>query len=243
MTVALEIIFDLSVNVKSVWNRLFDARLKDRFENATVIWSDESKTPIEAVAGILTNSDVLHLDVEVDSGRIYFCPVRSHDVSVLIVDGFFANQEKASSWVAPFAACSNLIQARVYDVEFNYWQNAKDIRLYKKSGRKYDHLPLTSNNLPFPLHEKIVDISENPGRRLFKDGYLEEVGSVMWLGGMFWGRTGNERSMVLGRLGVEFELDQTTESTIKLVAFNKPFTHSDGMQGELQRRLRELLFG
>ena len=52
-------------------------------------------------------------------------------------------------------------------MEYDYWQNAEDLLLYRVAGRAVEGLRLVSNNLPAPLEQKVVDISANPGRRVF----------------------------------------------------------------------------
>src|SRR5690606_3246620 len=78
----------------------------------------------------------------------------------------------------------------IYDVEYDYWQNAKDPLQYEAVGRDYSHLPMRSNGLPPPVERMEIDTSENPGRWIFREGYIEAVGSVMWLVEPFWDYVG-----------------------------------------------------
>jgi len=38
-----------------------------------------------------------------------------------------------------------------------------------------------------------IDVSKNPGRWLFKSGFIEAVGSKMWFGRLFWKCIGDRR--------------------------------------------------
>ena len=93
-------------------------------------------------------------------------------------------------WVMPFIEMPGFVQAWVSDSEFDYWQNAADILLYKVAERSCNHLPMISNGLPPPLEQSVIDISKNPGKRVIKNGYVEAIGTRMWLAPSFWARVG-----------------------------------------------------
>lgn len=94
------------------------------------------------------------------------------------------------NWLDPFLRSEAFIQAWVSDVEFDHWQNAKDLSFFTDRKDKLAAVEIISNNLPPPLTKDIVDISNNPGRRVLKQGYVECVGLSMWLSKKFWGKAG-----------------------------------------------------
>ena len=96
------------------------------------------------------------------------------------------------SWVSPFLDELGFVQAWVSDVEYDHGQNASDPIEYTAVGRDYSHLPLKSNGLPFPLEQQVIDTSANPGRWTMRIGYIEAIGSTMWLGKNFWNAVGKE---------------------------------------------------
>jgi hypothetical protein len=139
-----------------------------------------------------------------------------------------------------FVGNSNFVMGWVADSDYEYWQNAQDPLQYTAAGRSYADLRVISNNLPPPLTQKIIDISANPGRRILRHGYIEVVGAVMWLGERFWFLTGANRKSV-----VQSEWLQSSECpgrTIRLQAADECFKTDKGAAGELQVRLRCLLF-
>ncbi|QVQ28273.1 hypothetical protein [Achromobacter deleyi] len=85
------------------------------------------------------------------------------------------------------------IQAWIYDIEYEYWQNAKDPLEYEKAGRSTVDIPKRSNGLPAPLNQLEIDTSHNPGRTELKIGYVEAIGRLMWLGEKFWSRVGVDK--------------------------------------------------
>ncbi len=94
------------------------------------------------------------------------------------------------NWLEPFLWSESFVQAWVSDVEFDHWQNAKDLSFYTDRKDKLAEVKIISNNLPPPLTRDIVDVSNNPGRRVLKQGYVECVGLSMWLGRNFWQKIG-----------------------------------------------------
>lgn len=94
------------------------------------------------------------------------------------------------NWLEPFLRSEGFVQAWVSDVEFDHWQNAKDLSFYTDRKDKLAEVKIISNNLPPPLTRDIVDVSNNPGRRVIKQGYVECVGLSMWLGKKFWEKVG-----------------------------------------------------
>ena len=99
---------------------------------------------------------------------------------------------------------------------------------------------MKSNGLPYPLEQKIIDVSANPGRRMFREGYIEAVGATMWLGPVFWPLTGADRQQVENTRWLRTL--SPTPSVTRLQAAECCFTTGEGATGELQRKLRSLLF-
>lgn len=133
-----------------------------------------------------------HFLVEGSGCTIRYSPVGGYDhclVTIRCDDGVTFEE-----WVALVSTLSNqqLVTARVYNVEYEFWQNACDPLQYTARGRAYDHLSLRSNGLPFPLERTIIDTSRNPGRRVLRNGYVEAIGALMVVGRLLPGRTGKQ---------------------------------------------------
>lgn len=130
--------------------------------------------------------------------------------------------------------------AWLFDSTYSVLQNTTDIGYFKRKGIDYSHLPIKNNGLPPPLTKDIIDISANPGRRVFNHEYIEAVGSTMWLGERFWQVTGTSKNKVLS--SDQFDVTEKN-GVVKVVAQDAPFTDWKGEQGERQNQLRKLLFG
>ncbi|MBX5050750.1 hypothetical protein [Rhizobium lentis] len=143
-------------------------------------------------------------------------------------------------WVAPFLVSPHFVQAWVADVEYDKWQNAEDLIIYKAANRDYSALPMRSNGLPPPLQQMVVDISHNPGRWLLRSGYVEAVGSVMWLSDIFWSYVGRRNKERLSTV-TPIEIRQVTENVIRVCVSESTFTEASSP--EVQDRLREVLYG
>ena len=143
------------------------------------------------------------------------------------------------TWVSPFLGEPDFVQAWVSDVEYDHWQNASDPIEYTVVGRDYSHLPLRSNGLPFPLEQLVIDTSANPGRWTMRMGYIEAVGSTMWLGGNFWRAVGKEPGVAIDE--TVFRISSIEGNVVKVIALDQCFC--DQSTAAIQDRLRINLFG
>ena len=142
-------------------------------------------------------------------------------------------------WASPFVASPYFVQGWVVDVEYDEWQNAEDPLLYTGEKRDYSSLPMRSNGLPPPLEQMVIDISNNPGRREFRLGYMEAVGSVMWLSELFWRYVGLDHKARLTDFSLA-TLMQVTDDVIRLSVSKASFT--DESTRDLQDQLRDVLY-
>lgn len=130
-------------------------------------------------------------------------------------------------------------QAYIFDVEYDRWQNVTSIQSYELNDRDYSHLPLRHNNLPPPLDGMDIDISRNPGRWAFRQGYVEAVGSTMWLGGDFWKLVGEHRRDAL--LAANWaDVKEVASGVLRVQVAPEPFC--DDSTADLQDRLRQTLY-
>jgi hypothetical protein len=143
-------------------------------------------------------------------------------------------------WASLFCQGSDFVMAWLADCEYEYWQNASDPLQFQAAGRAHENLPLISNGLPPPLEKAIVDISNNPGRRILRTGYIEAVGNVMWLGEPFWALTGAKKEEIL--MASWLKVSNPTGSVFRIQASDKCFTQSVGESAILQLKMRCLLF-
>jgi hypothetical protein len=97
---------------------------------------------------------------------------------------------------------------------------------------------MKSNNLPPPLEQMIIDTSNNPGRRIIRMGYVEAVGSPIWLGRQFWERTGKDKNKVMETFAKESQLIE--KDVLRIQVLDKPFTDSSDVA--IQNKLRETLY-
>ena len=74
-----------------------------------------------------------------------------------------------------------------------------------------------------------------------KQGFLEGVSADMWLGKSFWPHAKCSREEFLAQDWIECEVRDN--GVIYAKSYHEPFTSREGEQGEIQRRLLDLLFG
>lgn len=151
------------------------------------------------------------------------------------------NNAELEEEIGPILGVEGFIQAWVSDVEYDFWQNATDPLEYECVGRPLSGLPMKSNGLPPPLDQMEIDTSGNPGRNVLRQGYIEAIGSTMWLGNLFWERVGVDRFASISLLeSQEFKVYECGRF-LKVVTSDKVF--SDDSTLEKQRALRQILFG
>ncbi len=127
-------------------------------------------------------------------------------------------------------------QAFVHDYEYYYWQNAADLLLYESEGKDHSSLPKRSNDLPYPLEQTIVDVSQNPGRYVLREGFRETVASPMWLDNKLI------RNLTdLQKMG-NVELSKY-KNLLRIETKYETFSSANGEQGEIQRRIRHAIYG
>jgi hypothetical protein len=141
------------------------------------------------------------------------------------------------AWAAQFIGLSGFVMAWVADCEYQHWQNVEDLTEYATAGKPFEQLPKKSNGLPYPLERTVVDTSENPGRRILCNGYIEAVGALMWLGEPFWPRTGADRKQVEDVAWLR--VSNPTPAITRVQTAERCFTSATGV---LQVKLRSLLF-
>lgn len=169
--------------------KLRELNISNRFSTAS------GKRDSEQMEAEIASTGKWSHTLKTESLAFRFGHVSSMEHSFMLIEEL-TNGAAATSWdnwVEPFLEFGKFTQAWISDAEYDFWQNASDPLQYQNFGRKYSHLKMISNNLPPPLEQKIIDTSNNPGRWSLRQGYVEAVGSTMWLGDAFWERVGENR--------------------------------------------------
>lgn len=148
---------------------------------------------------------------------------------------------KLEEEIGPILGVEGFIQGWVSDVEYDFWQNATDPLEYECVGRSLSGLPMISNGLPPPLDQMEIDISGNPGRNVLRQGYIEAIGSTMWLGSLFWERVGMDEFSSISLLRNQGFIVYECGGFLKVITSDRVF--SDDSTLEKQRALRQILFG
>ncbi|MFV3404172.1 hypothetical protein ACNFIC_09460 [Pseudomonas sp. NY15463] len=143
--------------------------------------------------------------------------------------------------LGPILGVQGFIQAWASDIDYDFWQNATDPLEFECAGRSLFGLPMKSNGLPPPLDQMEIDTSGNPGRNVLRQGYIEAIGSTMWLGSLFWERVGVDKRSCVSLLESQGVKVYEGVKFFKVVTSDKIF--SDDSTMEEQHALRQILFG
>lgn len=143
-------------------------------------------------------------------------------------------------WIKKLSNMEVFVYAWKGNSDYSYWQNNDSIDSYKWNSKPYEHLPMKKSNLPLPLPQIVIDTSKNPGREVFKTGYVESVGSTMWLSDEFFLLTGADKETVKSTDWLE--TSELKPGILKVKAQETCFTESEGKEAELQNKMRDLLY-
>lgn len=238
MSLAVELIFNYeAIEPVVVWQKLMESHpdIVSLNDKGTFYNSNVSASEIEKA---IRKQGKPHFRIEFDNAVFQYGAVGNFDHSFLVIEKCIKNIDDTHSWVTPFLSIGSFVQGRAYDNEYEFWQNASDPLEYESASRSYDHLPMKSNNLPLPLEQFVIDTSQNPGRRIMRDGYVEAIGAVMWFGKQFWQLTRTKQKAVLDASWLKWERIQ---SEVLLIKAKDSLFVSSG-DGELQNKLRSLLY-
>lgn len=236
----IEVVFSEGLYDSSpdVWGRLVQ-QLNDFKEFEVIDGFTGKKMLFGEVLRYLKQNKRKSFFVELAGGSIEFSLVADKELCRLDIKNFANSLEMAHSLIAALIDEPAFVQARVYDAEYDRWQNAENITLFEVANVEHSHLPKKSNGLPFPLTQEVVDISNNPGRWVLRKGYIEAVGSPMWVSKSLLNSLGVDEKELMD---VDCFSVKDLGSVLKIVACEQCFTADVGIQAERQVMLRKILF-
>lgn len=243
MTMGVHVVSEfLAIEPAAVWS-LLQRSHPDVLTGQRRCLCGETECSLDEVATVIRKQGKPHFGISFEDGmpsEVSYGHVRNYNHSILSIYGLVADLPDADIWIAPFTGLTSFREGWLLNTDYVHWQNAEDPLEYTAVGRSYEGLPMKSNGLPFPLEQQIIDTSQNPGRCVLRDGYVEAVGSVMWLGEQFWPLTGASKQTVLAANWLQCEAH--ANGVLRIQAAEAPFTTAEGASGDLQDRLRSLLF-
>lgn len=237
---SLEVVLELKqVPALVVWDRLYSSH-RHYLDGVGEVDFDGKTCLTRDVAKRIERSGRPHFGVAWSDDRMLdYSHVTNHELSFVSIEGCIRDEEDAEAWLEPFLG-EGFRQARLFDEEYDFWQNAADPLQYETRGRSYEGLPMRSNGLPPPLEQMVIDTSRNPGRRVLRRGFIEAVGCPMWLGEAFWSITGANRNTICSQRWMRCET--LRGGVVRLRPADAPFTTAEGKAGKLQEQLRRLIY-
>jgi hypothetical protein len=232
---ALEIIFELDgLSAQTAWEVILGLGILA--PSSAVKLYDQSMYASE-ILGVLQESGKAHFDVQAEGCRFHFCPVTDFDHCLLeFHKSLGVSIDEQKRWIDKFASHS-LISGRCYDTEYEHWQNAEDPIEYTTENRSYSHLRTYREPI---FGDERIDISDLPGRRIVRKGYVEAIGSTMWVTERLSAKTGADLNKL--RTYPWCKCETVFADVIRVHVMAKCFSAADGPQGRTQNMLREALF-
>jgi hypothetical protein len=158
------------------------------------------------------------------------------DHSLLALRNCVTDAADAWRWCKPYSVERCFRQAFAFDNIYLNSQTMDDPAWFEGKQLPLPDLPTVRDR----FGRTVLDTSRNPGRRVIRDGYIEVVSALMWLGRPFWKLSGASRKRVLAQSWLKCR--ELPNDVLQIQAWDAPFTSAEGEQGEIQVRLRELLF-
>jgi hypothetical protein len=226
-----------SIRAAELWRML--TGLQPALKSREVIESRQELTKMGAeLEQLLEATDASEFRVRFDNTELTGpYDIANNTLALVTLKNACQDMNEANLWLSAMLVDERFVQARVYDYFFDKWQNATDPLEFEGSGINHLKLPLTSNGLPFPLTQTIVDISRNPGRKTLRVGYIESVGAKMWLTERFLERTGASIEGLSKIASVVL-----VNGVYEVSAQAEPFTSATGAEARLQDALRAELY-
>ncbi|MDX1916131.1 MAG: hypothetical protein SFU55_11150 [Methylophilus sp.] len=212
------------------------------FQNLEVgVYSESLLMPINEAISLIERQSSPSTYLCNKNGNINYGDILTCQFSRIDVIGLIADEAEAELWLQGLLYDDRFIQARLFETEYDFWQNAQDPELYQCAGRSIEGLPIKPNGLPTPHGRLLIDISQNPGRWSLKRGYIESIGSPMWLSRQFFEMTNANPDMLI--IFDWLDVTNINKRVIKLRNKNGLFISDRGDQALQQNTLRRILFG
>ncbi|OCR25647.1 hypothetical protein AFK24_07940 [Pseudomonas syringae] len=238
--VEIEVVFSERLRdcASVVWGSLIQP-LKKINESAVIDGFTGKRILLADVSDYLIKNKCRSFFIELANGSVEFSYVADKAFYRLDIKHLANSIEVAQSLIEALIDESGFVQARIYDAEYDRWQNAESLTLFEVECVEHAHLPKKSNGLPFPLTQEIVDISKNPGRWVLRNGYIEAVGAFMWVSKSLLQVVGVDEKTLMD---VDCFAVEDLGGGLKIAAYDQCFTSAVGEQAERQVLLRKFLF-
>lgn len=200
-----------------------------------------NKLRFGSVGSYLRDSRATRFLIEFSEARIKHGNIANLELARLDLIHLVRDAQDAEQWLAKLLNDRRMVQARLYDTEYDRRQNAEDLVVFAANGWDTTGLPMKSNGLPHPLTQQIVDTDGNPGRWRLRRRYIESIGGTLWLGPEFWKLSGATRESLEACDGLV--VTDIGQGVTKVTTSQEVFRSAEGAEGDLQNRMRRALFG
>jgi hypothetical protein len=102
------------------------------------------------VASALAAQEKQFFVVEFERGYFHFSPLGAYGIALLQIAKCVESTADSDRWMDAIVPLPSFLQGRLYDEDYDFWQNAKDPLEYQARSQPYGHLPTRSNRLPPP---------------------------------------------------------------------------------------------
>jgi hypothetical protein len=161
-------------------------------------------------------------------------PIGNEMVQLFLIDKQLQKLDRLANTAWDVMAIPGILYGRVYDGEYDHYQNANYIAFYEEKGLSLEGKQLIDDR--YARGGKRVDISGNPGRAVWYDNYVETIGHLMWFSELFWSATKQKK-----QIPKWVEHFEERNGVILIQASKDPFTN-ENPQDDVAIQLRSEMF-
>jgi len=200
----MDIILPLkSISALEAWQVIWSFLETQKVSGDTVGRLENTRLSLKKIEATIKRRSLRHFGVSFEEVDVSFGSITGANHILILIDDRSAHQSiDWSKLPERFFAKHPFIQAWLSDGNYDAWQNQYDPFFYEKDGRPYDHFKLIPNGYSSPLDRMVLDISDNPGRRVIRrsKGFVEVIAAQMWVGEEFWRRAETDNGDILAKL-------------------------------------------
>ena len=181
----LEFVYELdTVESVNVWEKL--APIIEKKEALNFIIIDGVKVKSSNILVQLIRLNEIGFDIETDNFNLHMGIITRYKLIFVQVEIKKTPEKKwYEEWVHELVRLEGFVHANLSDSAYVCWQSMHDPVFYDLKNKSYTQLPMIHNGLPDPVGRMVIDVSNNPGLRDIRKGYIEAIGARMWFSEKF----------------------------------------------------------
>jgi hypothetical protein len=238
MTDSIRVYFESrGVTIIDLWNTVHECLRQDGLDEVFEVGRGKLKRDgVEAyVRGLPSEDSAIFVN---ERFYISLMPIERHGVMMLnLMRHDEPHVETMNRWLDAIVRqlASKLICGRLRNSGYEAWQREESVEECERYRREFSHLPRKKQD-----GKLIIDIKKNPGAAIYREGYDEVAGGIMWLGPYFRKRTGGDWRKL--RQYPWCQIQEFENGLVRVQSWPEAFDSDQGEQRDRQWTLLSTLY-